>query len=167
MTGMQSEAFYSSDTRLRQQPVPDNTAENDADNTGDTEEGSSSSGQDEAGIGRQRAGSATSSSDRGQGWQAIRPSKRHKTVTLAEGMLAVHDGMLEIAEAFTASKAHAPPATTNTNNEILRALHTLTESVQAQTNILTQLVHMVTAANTDTRNQQHPSLNNNTSTQQS
>ncbi|ETK76819.1 hypothetical protein L915_16847 [Phytophthora nicotianae] len=167
MTGMQSEAFYSSDTRLQQQPAPDNTAENAADNTGNTEGGNSSSGQDEAGIGRQRTGSDTSSSDRRQGWRANRPSKRHKTVTLAEGMLAEHDGMLEIAEAFTASKAPAPPATTNTNNAILQSLHTLTESVQAQTNILTQLVHLVTAANTDTRNQQHPSLNNNTSTQQS
>ncbi|KAG1708080.1 hypothetical protein DVH05_024765 [Phytophthora capsici] len=167
MTGMQSEAFYSSDTRLRQQPAPDNTAENAADNTGDTEGGNSSSGQDEAGIGRQRTGSATSSSDRRQGWRANHPSKRHKTLTLAEGMLAVHDGMLEIAEAFTASKEPATPATTNTNNEILQSLHTLTESVQAQTNILTQLVHLVTAANTDTRNQQQPSLNNNTSTQQS
>ncbi|KAF4137178.1 Myb/SANT-like DNA-binding domain, partial [Phytophthora infestans] len=37
MTGMQSEAFYSSDTRLQQQPAPDSTAENAADNTGDTE----------------------------------------------------------------------------------------------------------------------------------
>ncbi|KAF4148541.1 hypothetical protein GN958_ATG02265 [Phytophthora infestans] len=99
MTAMQSEAFFSSDARLatdrRHHCSYDNG--NDAEVSENADNDScDSDGQEKGEESEQHDRREASSSDRRQGWRAARPQKCHKMLTLAEGMLAVDDGMKKL-----------------------------------------------------------------------
>jgi hypothetical protein len=141
-SGMQTDAFFSSDASTAGEPRnfdAQSDAEVDSDDArsqprAEEEEGSNC----DEGTGH----------DRRQGWRADRPSKRRKAVTLAEGMMAVHDSMKDIAEAFKTSRAASAETTRpDASLEILQWLKELTESVRAQTDLLLQLVQQRSAAN--------------------
>lgn len=136
---MQSEALFSSDAGLE----TDRRHHCSYDHVNDAEvsenagnDSCDSDGHEEGEKSEQHDRREASSSDRRQRWRAARPQKRHKTLTLEEGMLAVHDGMKEIAETFTASRSTAATPVADSNQPILQSLHDLIQSVQAQTNML-------------------------------
>ncbi|KAF4142139.1 hypothetical protein GN958_ATG08670 [Phytophthora infestans] len=133
MMGMQSEAFFSSDaglaTNRRHHCSYDNG--NDAEvfeNAGN--DSCDSDGQEEDEESEQHDRREASSSDRRQGWRVARPQKRHKTLTLAE----------------------------DSNQAILQSLHDLSQSVQTQTNMLVQLVRLVSEKSAN-QEQQNPNNN--------
>jgi len=82
---------------------------------------------------------------RSDGWRRTSDGKRkRKSSEVGEGMRAISSSMHEIAEAFKAAKTtHATDydaVAADATREVLKSLDDLTQSVNAQTVILSQLV---------------------------
>ncbi|KAE9071214.1 hypothetical protein PF010_g25960 [Phytophthora fragariae] len=82
-----------------------------------------------------------------QGWRSHSGVKRKGQTSVADGILAVSDSLADIAAAFKSTRTQENHEDSSLRpderSQVMQSLQDLTQSVRAQTEMLTQLVRLV------------------------